>query len=82
MEEWGLFPVSHSKDARVCNRTQNGQKSFVCQNDVWTLGKKTIFIAGSHQVITKQVRKAVKEDCFELINDWFDIETTDLLHAY
>jgi hypothetical protein len=45
-------------------------------------GKKTIFIAGSHQVITKQVRKAVKEDCFELIKDWFDIETTDLLHAY
>jgi len=62
--------------------SQAGNGKMYVKTDVWTPGQKIIVIAGSHQIITEQARKATKEDWFELFTDWFDIETTDLLRAY
>ena len=62
--------------------SQAGNGNMYVKTDVWAPGQKIIVIAGSHQIITEQARKATKEDWFDLITDWFDIETTDLLRAY
>ena len=62
--------------------SQAGNGKMYVKTDVWTPGQKIIVIAGSHQIIAEQARKATKEDWFELFTDWFDIETTDLLRAY
>jgi hypothetical protein len=62
--------------------SQAGNGNMYIKNDVWRPGQKTIVIAGSHQVITEQARKATKEEWFKLLMDWFDIETTDRLRAY
>ena len=62
--------------------SQAGNGNMYVKNDVWAPGQKIIVIAGSHQIITEQARKATQEDWFELFTDWFDIETTDMLRAY
>jgi uncharacterized protein YgbK (DUF1537 family) len=62
--------------------SQPGNGNMYVKTDVWIPGQKVIVIAGSHQIITEQARKATREDWFELLTDWFDIETTDLLRAY
>ena len=62
--------------------SQAGNGNMYVKTDVWTPGQKIIVIAGSHQIITEQARKATKEDWFGLVSDWFDIETTELLRAY
>jgi len=62
--------------------SQAGNGNMYVKTDVWAPGQKIIVIAGSHQIITEQARKATQEDWFELFTDWFDIETTDMLRAY
>jgi hypothetical protein len=58
-----------------------GNGNMYVKTDVWTPRHKIVVIAGSHQIITEQARKATKEDWFDLFTDWFDLETTDLLRA-
>ena len=62
--------------------SQAGNGNMYVKTDVWAPGQKIVVIAGSHQIITEQARKATKEDWFELFADWFDLETIDLLRAY
>lgn len=75
-----LKEVLSAEEMEWISRAGNG--NMYVKNDVWTPGQKIVVIAGSHQIITEQVRKATKEDWFELFTDWFEIETTDLLRAY
>jgi len=54
--------------------SKEGNGGMYLKSDVWAMGQSIIIFAGSDWKTTEQARKAAKEEWFEMLANWFDLE--------
>jgi hypothetical protein len=48
----------------------------------WNPGQKVILFLGPNMAAVINARKSTKDDWFEMLRDWFDIQDTEGFHVY
>jgi hypothetical protein len=49
---------------------------------VWNVGQKVILFLGPNQDEVKKARKSTKEEWYEMLQDWSDIDDLEGFHVY
>lgn len=69
-----------SKELEWISKEGNGNLFF--KSDVWDSGQKVMVITGSSRAVAEEIRKSYRDDWFETLVDWFDLEVSEGLRAY
>ena len=73
-----------AKDALTADEFKSlssGGKMFY-KPQAWNVGQKVILILGPNQKAAKEARISSKEDWYEMLKEWFDIEDAAGFHIY
>jgi hypothetical protein len=62
--------------------SHEGNGKMYVKSGVWKEGQRVIIFAGSNRKAADEARKSTKDNWFDLLSDWFDIESGGGLHAY
>lgn len=62
--------------------SQEGNGKMFLRPNVWMSGQRVLIFAGSSREAEIEARKASRDDWFEHLADWFDIETAEGLRSY
>jgi hypothetical protein len=63
--------------------SQVGNGKMYLKSNRWAMGQNIMVFAGSNKKAAEEARKANKDEWFETLGDWFDIETGEEgLRAY
>ncbi len=73
-----------AKDALTAdefNSLSNEGKMFY-KPQAWNVGQKVILFLGPNQEAVIKARKSAKEEWYEKLQEWFDIDDSDGFHVY
>ena len=73
-----------AKDALTAdefNQVQNEAKMFY-KPQAWNVGQKVILILGPNQESVIKARKDSRDEWYEMLMEWFDIEDSEGFHVY
>ena len=73
-----------AKDALTAdefNQVQNEAKMFY-KPQAWNVGQKVILILGPNQESVIKTRKDSRDEWYEMLMEWFDIEDSEGFHVY
>ena len=73
-----------AKDALTADEFKSlnsGGKMFY-KPQAWNVGQKVILFLGPNQDAVKEARKASKDEWYEMLQDWFDIDDSEGFHVY
>jgi hypothetical protein len=73
-----------AKDALTAdefNEVKSKAKMFY-KPQAWNVGQKVILILGPNQNAVTEARKESRDDWYEKLAEWFDIEETEGFHVY
>lgn len=62
--------------------TKNSEGKMFYKPQAWNVGQKVILFLGSNQDAVKKARKSTREEWYEMLKEWFDIEDTEGFHVY
>ena len=62
--------------------TKGNQGKMYIKPQAWNVGQKVILFVGPDQKAVDEARKSSRDEWFEMLQDWFDIEESEGLHAY
>ena len=69
-----------AEEFQAVSKNDKGKMFFKPQ--AWNVGQKVILFLGPDQKAVDEARKSSRDEWFEMLQDWFDIEESDGLHAY
>jgi hypothetical protein len=64
------------------NISNNSEGKMFFKPQAWNVGQKVILFLGSNQEAVTKARKASRDEWFDMLKDWFDIEDVDSFHVY
>jgi hypothetical protein len=62
--------------------TNNSEGKMFYKPQAWNVGQKVILFLGPNQEAVVKARKSTREEWFEMLKEWFDIEDTESFHVY
>ena len=62
--------------------SKEGNGNLFFKSDVWGSGQQVMVIAGSSRTVAEQTRISYRDDWFDTLVEWFDLEVTEGLRAY
>jgi hypothetical protein len=62
--------------------SSNSEGKMFFKPQAWNVGQKVILFLGSNQKAVTKARKASRDEWFEMLAEWFDIEDADSFHVY
>jgi hypothetical protein len=62
--------------------SHEGNGKMYVKSGVWEAEQRVIIFSGSNRKAADEARKATKDNWFDMLSDWFDIESGGGLHAY
>lgn len=62
--------------------SNNSEGKMFFKPQAWNSGQKVILFLGSNQEAVTKARKASRDEWFEMLKEWFDIEETESFHVY
>ncbi|MFC1838387.1 hypothetical protein ACFL1N_02310 [Thermodesulfobacteriota bacterium] len=75
-----------AKDALTAEEYKNLEKKsegkMFYKPQAWNVGQKVILFLGSNQEAVATARKSSKDEWFEMLKEWFDIDETEGFHVY
>jgi hypothetical protein len=78
--------VEIAKDALTADEfktlEESGKGKMFYKPQAWNVGQKVILFLGPNQESVKEARKSTRDDWFEMLKEWFDIEETEGFHVY
>lgn len=69
-----------SKEFEALSKSSDGQMYYKPQ--AWNVGQKVILFLGTSQKAVEDARKSTREEWFDMLKDWFDIEDAGSFHVY
>ena len=64
------------------NISNNSEGKMFFKPQAWNVGQKVILFLGSNPDAVTKARKASRDEWFDMLKDWFDIEDVDSFHVY
>ena len=75
-----------AKDALTADEFQavakNSEGKMFYKPQAWNVGQKVILFLGPNQEAVKKARKSTRDEWYEMLKEWFDIEDTEGFHVY
>ncbi|MGD9157316.1 MAG: hypothetical protein PVG39_02825 [Desulfobacteraceae bacterium] len=73
-----------AKDALTADefKAVKSEAKMFYKPQAWNVGQKVILILGPDQESVIKARKASRDDWYEMLMEWFDIEETEGFHVY
>jgi hypothetical protein len=62
--------------------SNNSEGKMFFKPQAWNVGQKVILFLGPNPEAVTKARKASRDEWFEMLAEWFDIEDADRLHVY
>ena len=62
--------------------SNNNEGKMFFKPQAWNVGQKVILFLGSNPDAVTKARKASRDEWFEMLKEWFDIEDVDSFHVY
>ena len=69
-----------SDEYKALEKSEKGKMYYKPQ--AWNVGQKVILLLGSSQETVAKARKSSKEEWFEMLKEWFDIDESEGFHVY
>jgi hypothetical protein len=69
-----------SDEYKALEKNEKGKMYYKPQ--AWNVGQKVILFLGSNQEAVAKARKSSKEEWFEMLKEWFDIDESEGFHVY
>ena len=69
-----------AEEFQVISNNSEGKMFFKPQ--AWNVGQKVILFLGPNPEAVTKARKASRDEWFEMLAEWFDIEDADSFHVY
>ena len=60
----------------------NSQGKMFFKPQAWNVGQKVILFLGANQEAVTKARKSTRDEWYEMLKEWFDIEDSDSFHVY
>ena len=61
---------------------KNREGKMFYKPQAWNVGQKVILFLGSNLEAVTRARKSTRDEWFEMLKDWFDIEESESFHVY
>ena len=75
-----------AKDALTAEEFKNLKNSsegkMFYKPQAWNIGQKVILFLGTNQEAVVNARKSSKDEWFEMLKEWFDIDESEGFHVY
>ena len=62
--------------------SQSNEGKMFYKPQAWNVGQKVILFLGPNQTAVINARISTKDEWFEMLKDWFDIQDTEGFHVY
>ena len=60
----------------------NSEGKMFFKPQAWNVGQKVILFLGPNQEAVAKARKSTRDEWYEMLEEWFDIEDVDSFHVY
>ena len=73
-----------AKDALTADefKSLNTEGKMFYKPQAWNVGQKVILFLGSNQEAVIEARKSTKDEWYEKLQEWFDIDDSEGFHVY
>ena len=75
-----------AKDALTAEEFQsvskNSEGKMFYKPQAWNVGQKVILFLGANQEAVANARKSTRDEWYEMLKEWFDIEDAESFHVY
>lgn len=62
--------------------TNNSEGKMFYKPQAWNIGQKVILFLGANQEAVTKSRKTTRDEWYEMLQEWFDIEESEGFHVY
>ena len=61
---------------------KNDEGKMFYKPQAWNVGQKVILFLGANQEAVAKARKSTRDEWYEMLKEWFDIEDAESFHVY
>lgn len=61
---------------------KNSEGKMFYKPQAWNVGQKVILFLGANQEAVAEARKSTRDEWYEMLEEWFDIEDAESFHVY